>query len=310
MPEKTPNTVVAISGSRGLIGSALYENLIREGYEVRRLVRSVGNLAADEIPWSVSGGALDPARMSGADYVIHLAGEPLLGLWTAGKMRRIRDSRVIGVENMSRSLAALDNPPKALLVASAVGFYGNRDDEELDEKSPVGVGFLADTCRQWEAAADSAREAGIRVVHLRFGIVLSKRGGALKQMLTPFRLGLGGRLGSGRQYMSWVALADVAGAVLHLLKSESAAGPVNITAPSAITNLEFTRTLARTLRRPAIFPAPGIILRALLREQATEMLLASQRVFPRTLIDSGYEFRFPELGGALGALLSKPPTAD
>jgi hypothetical protein len=254
---------------------------------------------------------LSPAQVSGFDTVIHLSGENVAGLWTAEKKRRIGDSRVVSTENLSGAIARAANPPHTFLCASAIGYYGNRGDEILTEASPSGRGFLAEVCREWEAAAESVEQSGIRVVNLRFGIVLSRNGGALKQMLLPFHLRLGGRIGNGRQWWSWIHIEDAVGAVLHLLRENdgsrsphtSISGPVNFVSPSPVTNREFTRTLAATLMRPALLSVPRFALRLALREFADEGVLASARVMPKKLVESGFQFRYPELNKTLEQLL-------
>ncbi|MFQ5606668.1 MAG: TIGR01777 family oxidoreductase [Candidatus Zixiibacteriota bacterium] len=301
---------VAVSGAGGLIGSAVVKQLAESGMTVRRLVRSVENPAEDEIPWSVADGILDAAKMSDVDHVVHLAGETILGFWSENKKRRIRDSRVNGARALSESLAlqttraSQNSPLRTLICASAIGYYGDRGGEILTEESAAGDGFLADVSRAWERATDPAREAGIRVVNLRIGVTLAKHGGTLKKMAPPFRLGLGGRLGDGKQYMSWVALKDVTRAISFLLKNESLSGPVNMTAPNPVTNGEFTSILGRILRRPTLITVPAFALRLLLREQANELFLTSQRVIPQKLMVAGFSFRHAEPEDALRSLLS------
>jgi len=293
---------IAVSGASGFVGSTLVASLRAQGANVKRLVRSPPRDPETDIAWNPAA-PLDPAALEGLDAAVHLAGESIAGLWTAGKKARIRDSRRAGTRLLCERLAALDRPPRVLVSASAIGIYGDRGDEVLREDRPSGSGFLADVCREWEAAAQPARDAGIRVVHLRFGMVASPTGRALKQMLLPFKLGLGGRLGSGRQYMSWISLDDVVGAIQHTLVTDSLAGPVNAVAPDSITNAEFTKTLGAALHRPTIFPVPEFVLRLLLGEMAEELLLASQRVEPARLLASGYKFRQPTLRSALEEML-------
>jgi uncharacterized protein len=241
----------------------------------------------------------------GLDAVVHLAGEPIAGRWTGKKKQRIRDSRLNGTRQLCKTLANLKRPPRVLVSASAIGYYGNRGTEPLHEDSPAGTGFLADVCRGWEAATGPAAEAGIRVVNLRFGIVLSGDGGALAKMLLPFRMGVGGIVGDGRQFWSWVAIEDVIGAIQHTLSTEWAHGPMNVVSPNAVTNQEFTKTLGRVLRRPTIFPMPGLAARVVFGEMAEALLLASARVQPIRLEGSGYRFRFPALETALRHLVLK-----
>lgn len=290
---------ILISGASGLIGSALVSSFESQGDGVVRLVRHPPE-TAKELQWNPTA-PISSALVDGFDVVIHLSGENISGRWTEKKKRRIRDSRVFSTDFLSQALAKAEKKPSAFVCASAIGFYGNRGDEVLTEESPSGEGFFPDVCREWEGATKSAADAGIRVVNLRTGIVLSRDGGALKPMLLPFKLGLGGRIGDGRQYWSWIHIADFVSAVHHILKSSS--GPVNMSAPNPVTNAEFTRTLASVLKRPAILPAPAFALRLVAGELADEGLLASARVVPKTLLDSGFQFRFPELKPALEDLL-------
>ncbi|MGH9557275.1 MAG: TIGR01777 family oxidoreductase [Terriglobales bacterium] len=294
---------IAVSGASGFVGSALVASLREQGAIVKRLVRSAPRDPQADILWNPAA-PLDPIALEGLDAVVHLAGESIAGLrWTAGKKARIRESRVLGTRHLATGLAQCAKRPRALVCASAIGYYGDRGDEVLREDSPSGSGFLAHVCREWEAATQPARDAGIRVVHLRFGMVASPTGRALKQMLLPFKLGLGGRLGSGRQYMSWISLDDAVGAIEHALITDSLAGPVNAVAPDSITNAEFTKTLGEALHRPTIFPVPEFALRMMLGEMGEEVLLASQRVQPARLMASGYKFRHPVLKKALEEML-------
>lgn len=294
---------VLITGSSGFIGMAVVGHLRAQGHAVRRLVRRPP-AAPDEVRWDPAGGFVDADGVEGASAAVHLAGEGIAeGRWTEERKRRIRESRVAGTRLLSETLAAADAPPGVLLCASAVGYYGDRGDEPLDESSPPGAGFLPATCVEWEAAADPARRAGIRVCHLRFGVVLSPDGGALARMLPVFRLGLGGTLGDGRQFMSWVSLEDVVAAVRFLLGREELRGPVNVTAPDPVRNVDFTRTLGRVLGRPAVLRVPAPLLRLLLGELAGT-LLGGARVLPARLQAAGFRFRDPELEGALRRLLA------
>jgi uncharacterized protein len=293
---------ILVTGSTGLIGSALISALSAQGHTVVRLVRGQPQAATD-VRWNPATGQLDAAALEGLDAVVHLAGENVAGRWTPEKKARIFDSRVQGTQLLSETLARLKNPPRALASASAIGFYGNRGNEVLREDSSLGTGFMAEVCRAWEAATEAASNAGIRVVHLRFGIVLSAQGGALAKMLTPFRLGLGGRIG-GNQYWSWIALDDSVGAICHALTTETLEGMVNIVAPQAVTNREFTTTLGRVLGRPTILPVPAFALRLALGEMADEALLSSARVEPARLAGTGYIFRYPNLEGALRHVLA------
>ncbi|MBK6880856.1 MAG: TIGR01777 family protein [Elusimicrobia bacterium] len=288
-----------ISGSTGLIGEALTRAVQDQGHEVTRLSR--GNaVTAPRVLWDPVTGQIPLRLLEGFDAVIHLAGESIAaGRWTAARKKRIRDSRVYGTSNLVKALTTLERPPRIFLSASAIGFYGDRGNDVLSEDSVAGEGFLPSVCREWEAAADPLRSAGLRVAHARFGIVLSRRGGALPKMLLPFRLGLGGAMGNGRQWWSWVALPDAVEALLHILHNDSLSGPVNVTAPGAVTNRAFTDTLGRVLRRPTVMPLPGFVARLLMGEMASGLLLASARVEPRRLAQSGFQFRFPDLATAL-----------
>ena len=243
-----------------------------------------------------------PEMVSGFHSLIHLSGEGVAGRWTGAKKKRIRDSRVVSTQNLARALAQATTRPSTFVCASAIGYYGDRGDEVLTEESPSGDGFLASVCREWEAATLPASEAGIRVANLRTGIVLSRNGGALKPMLIPFRLGLGGRIGSGRQWWSWIQVFDLVSAVMHILENEIR-GPVNLTSPNPVRNLEFTEALARSLRRPAILPVPAWPLRFALGGFAEEGALASTRALPAKLATSGFQFRYPDLESALRELL-------
>ena len=288
-----------ISGSTGLIGEALTRAVQDQGHEVTRLSR--GNaVTAPRVLWDPVTGQIPLRLLEGFDAVIHLAGESIAaGRWTAARKKRIRDSRVYGTSNLVKALTTLERPPRIFLSASAIGFYGDRGNDVLSEDSVAGEGFLPSVCREWEAAADPLRSAGLRVAHARFGIVLSRRGGALPKMLLPFRLGLGGAMGNGRQWWSWVALPDAVEALLHILHNDSLSGPVNVTAPGAVTNRAFTDTLGRVLRRPTVMPLPGFVARLLMGEMASGLLLASARVEPRRLAQSEFQFRFPDLATAL-----------
>jgi uncharacterized protein len=295
---------IAITGAGGLIGGALWARLAGDGHGVIRVGRY--SLAhPPDVRWSIPHGQLNAAPLEGLDAVIHLAGEPIVGKWTHDKMRAIRDSRVNGTRLLAATLANLNRKPAVLVSASAVGVYGDRGGEVLDESSPPGEGFLAEVGRAWEAAARPAVEAGIRVVHPRLGVVIAPEGGALKKMLPAFRMGVGGPLGNGSQWMSWVGLDDVGGAVLHLIADGSVSGPVNLVSPQAVTNRRFTRALAGVLRRPAVMPVPRFAARLAFGKLADEVLFASQRVEPSVLKRSGYGFRHPELKDALKAALGR-----
>jgi uncharacterized protein (TIGR01777 family) len=296
--------VVAISGSSGLVGSALTRAFNARGSEVRRIVRDAPTSDAD-IPWDTRHSTLDPAKLAGVDAVIHLAGENLAQRWTTAVRRRIRDSRVNGTLALARALAKLDDKPRVLLSGSAIGIYGNRGDEILDETSATGNDFLAEVCTAWEAATQPASEAGIRVVLLRTGIVIAREGGALAKMLTPFRLGVGGQLGSGRQWMSWISIDDYPRVVSFLLSTEKMQGPVNLVAPNPVTNKEFSRTLGRVLGRPTLFGVPKFALELAFGDMADDTVLASQRVLPRRLLEAGFDFQHSTLESALRAEVTR-----
>jgi uncharacterized protein (TIGR01777 family) len=293
---------VLISGSSGLLGTALMQSLGVEGYEITRLMRKPTS-AAGQIAWDFAQ-PLAPQSVSGFDAVIHLAGESIASRWTESKKKAIRDSRVLGTRHLAEALARAASPPRVFISASAIGFYGDRGDEILREDSASGgSGFLPEVCREWEAAAEPAVNAGIRTAFLRTGIVLSAKGGALNQMLPPFRMGLGGRIGSGRQWMSWIDLQDEIGAIRHVLVNESLSGPVNSVSPKPVTNAEFTKTLASVLSRPSIFPMPAFAARLAFGQMGDELLLGSQRVEPAKLTASGFVFQQPDLRGALQDIL-------
>lgn len=295
---------ILITGSTGLIGSALVPSLTSKGHEVIRLVRSTPKSGAAGVRWNPEQKYIDIAGLEGLDAVVHLAGENIAeGRWTEERKRRIRDSRVNGTRLLSEALAGLTAPPKTVLSASAIGYYGDRGEEILREDSASGSDFLANVCREWEAATQPAAQKGMRVVNLRFGIVLSKDGGALAKMLPPFQLGAGGKFGSGKQYMSWVALDDVVGVVDYALNNESLSGPVNVVSPNPVTNLEFTKTLGQVLSRPTLFPVPAFAARLVFGEMADALLLGSARVEPARLRESGYIFQYPELKSALRHLI-------
>lgn len=294
---------VLLSGASGLIGTALVSSLQANGWKAFRLVR--GSAAGgSQIAWNPSR-PLDPESVSGFEAVIHLAGEAVFGRWTKEKKERVRDSRVLGTRHLAEALAGTSNPPRVFVSASATGYYGNRGDEILRESSAPGTGFLPEVCQAWEAAAEPAVSAGIRVVHPRIGLVLSASGGALAPMLTPFRLGLGGRIGNGRQWWSWIDIHDLVDGFLHLLRAESVSGPVNFVSPNPVTNAEFTKVLASVLSRPAIFPVPAFAIRLALGQMGEELLLGSQRVEPARLLASGYQFHSLRLKEALARILER-----
>ena len=292
-----PRMRVLLSGAGGLIGSRLAAFLTTGGHTVVPLTRSPSN--PDEIGWSPADGRIDADRLDGFDAVVHLAGEPVQGRWTAAKKRRILNSRADGTRLLCDALAAVPNKPRVLVSASATGYYGDRGDEELTADSPPGGGFLPDVCRAWEAACDPARDAGIRVAHPRIGIVLSPAGGALANMLPVFKLGGGGRIGDGTQWWAWVGPDDVLGAIHHALMDDTLAGPLNLTAPHPVTCADFAATLGRVLHRPAFVPAPAFAVRLAFGEMADGLLLASARAVPRVPDGHGYRFRHPTLGAVL-----------
>jgi uncharacterized protein (TIGR01777 family) len=292
---------VAVTGATGLIGSALVQRLRARGHAVRRLVRS--SPQADDVVWDPGHGALDPGALTGVDAVVHLAGEPVAHRWTAERKRAIRESRVRSTELLARAVAALPRKPRAFLSGSAVGYYGDRGDAVLDETAGPGTDFLAGVARAWEDATAPMTDAGVRVVLLRTGIVLSPAGGALAKLLPIFKLGGGGPLGSGRQWMSWIALDDHVRAMEHAIFTESMRGAANLVAPNPVTNAEFATTLGRVLARPALIPVPAFALELLYGEMARATLLAGQRAVPKALSASGFEFAEPTLEGALIAEL-------
>lgn len=294
---------VVIGGASGLIGSALVPALEEAGHDVVRLVRREPT-RVDEIRWDPAAGVFDATKVGTVDALVNLSGEYMGKRWTDARKREIVDSRVKSTELLARTAAVIDPRPSVLAVASAVGFYGDRGDEILTEESSAGTGFLTDVVQAWEAAADPAREAGVRVVHLRQGIVLSNRGGALKQMLLPFKLGLGGRVGSGKQWWSWVGMDDVVAAYLHALRGDLD-GPINVTSPNPATNSQFTSAVGKALERPAILPVPSFGIRALFGEMGEAMLLGGQRVLPARLLDSGFAFAAPTIDVGLERALSE-----
>ena len=295
---------VLISGATGLIGTGLTAALEARGRRTTRLTRSPGG--PGDVRWDPMAGEIDASRLGGYDAVVHLAGESIAeGRWNAAKKRRIMESREKGTRLLAETLAGLPEKPGVMVSASAVGYYGDRGDEVLTEESSPGDDFLAEVCKVWEAAADPAREAGIRVVHPRLGIVLTPKGGALGRTLPIFKLGGGGRIGNGRQWWSWVTLDDVVGAIVHALENDAVSGPVNVGSPNPLTNAQYTRVLGTILNRPTIFPLPAPAARLALGEVADALLLASQRMEPAKLAATGYEFRYPELEGALRQLLGR-----
>src|ERR1044072_2484505 len=296
---------ILVSGSHGLVGKALTRALTDDGHEVVRLVRRERKVGAPEIEWYPDEGRIDAARLEGIEAAIHLAGDNIAGgRWTAQKKRTIRESRVEGPLLLSETLASLSRPPLVFISASAIGIYGNRGDELLTEQSLPGKDFLANVCIDWEAATISATEKGIRTIHARFGVILDAREGALAKMLPPFRAGLGGKIGSGQQWMSWVALDDVVAALKFLLADRRIQGPVNVVAPNPVTNEEFTKTLGRVLSRTTFLPMPAFAARLAFGEMADALLLSSQKVDPAVLEDNGFLFSWPTLEPALQHILA------
>jgi uncharacterized protein (TIGR01777 family) len=292
---------ILVSGASGPIGSSLLPSLKSQGFAVTRLVRTAAD-GPDQVVWDPSR-PVSPEIVSGFDAVIHLSGESIVGRWTDAKKRRIIESRVQGTGHLAEALAKAAQRPRVFVSASAVGYYGNRGDEILREETPSGDGFTAEVCRLWECATQSAADAGIRTAQMRFGVVMSADGGALPKMLPPFRLGLGGRLGNGRQWSSWVSVDDVVGAIQHVLNRDTVQGPVNTVSPNPVTNAEFTSTLASVLHRPAIFPVPAFAVKLIFGEMGEELFLGSQRVEPAKLVASGYQFKHPDLKNALKDIL-------
>lgn len=294
---------VLVSGSTGLIGTALVPALEERGHRVVRLVRSGGG-GRDAVRWDPSSGEIEAGGIEGVEAVVHLAGESIAeGRWTAQKKARIMESRRQGTGLLARTIAGMGTPPRVMVSMSAIGYYGDRGNELLRETSPPGELFLSGVCVEWERAADPAREAGIRVVHPRTGIVLTTKGGAFGRTLPIFKLGLGGKIGSGRQYWAWITLDDVVGALIHAMETDALEGPVNVVAPDPPTNAEYTQVLGRVLNRPTIFPLPAPAARLMLGEVADELLLPSARVEPARLQETGYDYRHPELEGAFRYLL-------
>lgn len=298
---------VLVSGGSGPIGAALIPTLKASGARITRLSRPgrAQTLPDEEtIPWDPEQ-PLAADALSGFDAVIHLAGESIVGRWSEDKKKKIRDSRVIGTRNVTQALAQAKDKPNIFICSSAIGYYGDRADELLNEESAPGVGFLPEVCREWEAATRPAADAGIQTVQIRTGVVLSSKGGALAKMLTPFKMGVGGKIGSGKQWMSWIDVEDMVGAIHHILKSDLLRGPVNMVTPKPVTNEEFTKTLGSVLSRPTILPMPAFAVKLLFGEMGETVLLGSQRVEPSHLISSGYPFRFRTLRASLENILRR-----
>ena len=297
---------ILLTGASGMLGTAIGSALSRRGVRMLTLVRREPK-GPDELRWDPAQARLEePERLEGLDAAVHLSGASVASRrWTAGYKREMTESRVASTRFLSETLAALRQPPSVLVKASAVGFYGNRGDETLDEDSAAGTGYFPELCTAWEAAARPAADAGIRVVHLRFGVVLGRKGGAVDRLRLLFRLGLGGRLGSGRQWMSWISEDDAVAAALFALNNPAVSGPVNVVATQPVTNVDFTRELARTVHRPALLPAPAFALRLAFGAMADEALLASTRAVPNRLVRAGFAFSHPTLAQALAAALVK-----
>jgi len=295
---------ILVSGVSGPIGSALLPTLRASGAQITRLSRNTApDSAPDEhrIPWDPVQ-PISPQAVSGFDAVIHLAGETIVGRWTDSKKQKIRESRILGTRNLAEALAKAKEKPHVFICSSAIGYYGNRGDELLNEQSSPGSGFLPQVCGEWEAATHPAAKAGIRTVQMRTGVVLARKGGALGKMLLPFKMGAGGRIGDGRQWMSWIAIQDMIGAIHHTLKRDLVQGPVNFVAPKPVTNAEFTQTLAAVLSRPAVLPVPAFAVKLAFGEMGETVLLGGQRVEPMQLVGSGYPFRYPTLKACLESL--------
>jgi hypothetical protein len=296
---------ILVTGSSGLVGRVLVPRLVAEGHDVTRLVRRPP-LAPDERSWNPQTGALEDGALD-VDAVVHLAGEPIAeGRWNEARKARIRDSRVVGTRALAEAIAAAPERPGVLVSASAIGFYGDTGERAADESAQPGSGFLPDVCRRWEHATTPARDAGTRVVNVRIGVILSPDGGALAKMLPPFRMGVAGRMGSGKQWMSWIALGDMVSVLQHALVDDSLSGPVNAVAPGAVTNAEFTRILGRVLSRPTVMPMPAFAARLAFGQMAEDLLLASTRVTPGALLGSSFRFAQPDLESALRQLLDRP----
>jgi uncharacterized protein (TIGR01777 family) len=296
---------ILISGASGLVGKALAASLLADGHTAARLVRPGGRASAGDVCWDPMAATVDLSAMEGIDAVVNLSGASIgQGRWTPSRKAILRSSRIDSTRVLVDAVARLQKKPRVLVSASATGYYGNRGDEILTDSSEAGADFLALLARDWEAEARRAEGSGIRTVVLRFGLILSLQGGALSKMLMPFRLGLGGRFGSGRQWMSWIALTDTTGIIRAAIDNERIAGPLNVVAPNPLRNIEFTRIVAAALDRPAIFPVPEFALRIALGEMATPLLLASQRVLPERLLAMDYPFRFDDFAAALPAILA------
>jgi uncharacterized protein len=294
---------VLVTGASGMVGSALVKSLHRKGHEVLRLVRGECS-GENEVSWDPITGQIESGKLSSIDAVVNLAGENIAaGCWSPKKKKRIWDSRVLGTQNLVRAMLSLKNPPKILINASAIGYYGDTGPQAIDERGSLGKGFLATVCKDWEEATQEAENHGVRVVKLRIGMVVSPTGGALKKMLISFKLGLGGKVGSGRQYMSWISIDDLVSMIVFSLENERVSGVINAVAPEAVTNKEFTKTLGKVLGRPTIFPLPAFVARFMLGEMADGLLLVSSRVLPSAILNHGFSFKHPTLEEVLNDYL-------
>lgn len=300
LPGNTSKQNVAISGGSGMVGTALRDLLATAGHSSLTITRSAKDNDSKSLVWNPDSGLKTPERLEGVDCVVHLAGENIAsGRWTKSLKDRIRRSRVEGTRNLVKSIAAVESRPRTFICASATGFYGDRGDTVLDESASAGEGFLADVCREWEHEAHAATELGLRVVCVRIGVVLSPKGGALAKMLLPFKLGLGGIIGSGRQYWSWIGLHDLARVLAFCIENQSVNGPVNAVSPNPMTNYDFTKGVGKALHRPTLFPMPAFAAKLALGEMAGQLLLPSTRVVPRKLQENGFQFDYPELTNCL-----------
>lgn len=295
---------ILIAGATGLVGSELVPFLIHAGHEVKKLVRKQNNLSSNEIRWDPENETLDPADVEGYDAIIDLAGENIFGRWTEKKKKLILESRIKATRTLTKTILLLKKPPQTFINASAIGYYGSRGDTLLTENSANGTGFLAHVCQEWEIAAKPVLFKDVRLVYTRFGIILSPKGGALSQMLIPFKLGLGGVIGSGKQFMSWITLDEVLGIFNHILNHESLSGPINVVSPNPVTNYDFTKILGKVLTRPTFLSVPGVFAQFIFGEMADELLLSSQKASCSKLIESGYQFCQPELEKAFRQMLT------
>lgn len=300
---------IVISGASGLIGTALTDSLKKDGHTVIPLTRSKSN-SEQSIHWNIESGEIESEKLENTDVIIHLAGEnisgdnPIQGRWTEERKEKILNSRVKGTSLLADTITKLNNPPKVFISASAIGYYGDRNAELLNEKSSKGTGFLSDVCEKWENSANKAEEKCVRVVHPRFGVVLSKNGGALKAMLLPYQMGIGGIIGNGEQFMSWVDISDVVGSIKHIIDKNEISGIVNIVSPSPVTNHDYTKALGDVLNRPTIFPIPALVVNLLFGEMGNELLLGSQKVSPDVLLNTGYKFNYPRISESLNHVLN------